>query len=189
MNIKLSQRNFSFHRLRAQINKTNTIYRQFLNLLNSRFNLFFTNVANLMHLDLQIQRSELINRERNKLSSTNKIHNFTSLSLPPETILLLNKGTNFIPTTSTSSTWSIARTILSEVNTTLCTIIKKKNNQAKIKPSTSRRFSRRFKPCSSHPHPLPLLHQEQSRPNFNLHLIVGLCPQHCFIYQRILTTS
>jgi len=83
MNIKLSQRTFhsnrtSFlknyhkgHRLRAQINKTNTIYRQFLNLFNSRFNLFFTNVANLMDLDLQLQRSELINRERNNLSSCN----------------------------------------------------------------------------------------------------------------------
>jgi len=183
MDIKLSQRTFhsnriSFlknyhkgHRLRIQLNKANAIYRQFIYLFNSRFNLFFTNVANLMDLDLQLQRTELINKEKDKLSSTNKIHNFTTASLPPETISLLNKGTNFIPTTSTSSTSSLARTVFSEVNTTLCSIIHKKNYQPQIKSSTSRRTSHRFKPYSSLSRPLTLLQQEQTRPNFNLHLI------------------
>ena len=159
------------HRLKIQLNKTTTIYRQFINLFNSRINLFYTNVSNLMNLDLQLQRSELINKEKDKLSSTNKIHNFTTTSLPPETISLLNKGTNFIPTTSTSSTSSLTRTILSEVNTTLCSIIHKKNYQPAIKPSTSRRNSNRFKPYSTHPRPLTLLKQEQTKPHFNLHLI------------------
>ena len=124
-----------------------------------------------MNLELQLQRNELINKEKDKLSSTNKIHNFTTTSLPPETISLLNKGTNFIPTTSTStsSTSSLTRTILSEVNTALCSIIHKKNYQ--IKPSTPRRNSHRFKPYSTHSRPLTLLKQEQTRPNFNLHLI------------------
>ena len=182
MNIKLSQRTshsnrISFlksyhkgHKLKVQLNKANTIYRQFINLFTSRFNLFYTNVANLMNLDLQLQRSELINKEKDKLSSTNKIHNFTTTSLPPETISLLNKGTNFIPTTSTSSTSSLTRTILSEVNTTLCSIIHKKNYQPQIKPSTSRRTLHHFKPYSTHSGPLTLLKQEQARPNFNLHL-------------------
>ena len=83
-NIKLSQRTShsnrisflkSYHkgrRLRNQLNKANTIYRHFINLYNSRFNLFYTNVANLMNLDLQLQRAELINKEKAKLSSTNK---------------------------------------------------------------------------------------------------------------------
>ena len=144
-NIKLSQRTshsnrISFlksyhkgHRLKVQLNKANTIYRQFINLFTSRLNLFSTNVANLMNLDLQHQRSELINKEKDKLSSTDKIHNFTATSLPPETI----SGTNFIPITSTSSTSSLTRIILSEVNTTLCSIIHKKNYQPQIKPSTS----------------------------------------------------
>ena len=183
MDIKLSQCTFhsnriSFlknyhkgHRIKTQLNKANTIYRQFINLLNSRFNLFFTNVANFMDLDLQLQHTELINKEKEKLSSTNKIHNFTTASLPSEIISLLNKGTNFIPTTSTSSTSSIAHSVLSEVNATLCTIINKKNYQSKIKSSTSRRTSHRFKPYFSHSRPLTLLQQEQSRPNFNLHLI------------------
>ena len=39
------------------------------------------------------------------------------------------------------------------------------------KPSTSRRSSHRFKPYSSYSRPLTLLKQEQTRPNFNLHLI------------------
>ena len=106
MDIKLSQRTshsnrISFlksyhkgHRLRIQLNKANAIYRQFINLFSSRLHLFYTNVANLMNLDLQLQRTELINKEKAKLSSTNKIHNFTTTSLPPETISLLNKGTN-----------------------------------------------------------------------------------------------
>ena len=140
-------------------------------LFNSRINLFFTNVANLMDLDLRFQCVELINKEKDKLSSTNKIHNFTTMSLPPETIALLKKGTNFIPTTSSSSTSSLTHTVLSEVNTALCSIICKKNYQPKIKLSTSRRTSNRFKPFSSHSCPLALLQQEQTRPNFNLHLI------------------
>ena len=131
MDIKLSQRAFhsnriSFlknyhkgHRLRIQLNKANAIYRKFINLFNSRFNLFFTNVANLMGLDLQLQLTELIKKEKDKLSSTNKIHNVTTTSLPPETISLLNKSINFTPITSTSSTSSLARTVFSEVNTTL----------------------------------------------------------------------
>ena len=106
-NIKLSQRTshsnrISFlksyhkgHRLRNQLNKANAIYRHFINLYNSRFNLIYTNIANLMNLDLQLQCAELINKEKTKLSSTNKIHNFTTTSLPPETISLLNKGTQF----------------------------------------------------------------------------------------------
>ena len=139
-NIKLSQRTshpnrISFlksyhkgHKLKIQLTKANATYRQFSNLFNSRINLFYTNVANFMNLELQLQRNELINKEKDKLSSTNKIHNFTTTSLPPETISLLNKGTNFIPTTSTStsSTSSLTRTILSEVNTTLCSIIHKR---------------------------------------------------------------
>ena len=40
-----------------------------------------------------------------------------------------------------------------------------------MKPSTSRRTSHCFKPHFSHPHPLTQLKQEQTRPNFNLHLI------------------
>ena len=124
-----------------------------------------------MDLDLQLQHTELINKEKDKLSSTNKIHNFTTASLPSETISLLNKGTNYIPTTSTSSTSSIAHTVLSEVNTTLCSIIDKKNYQSQIKPSTSRRTSHCLKLYFSHSTPLTLLQQEQSRPNLNSHLI------------------
>ena len=131
MDIKLSQRAFhsnriSFlknyhkgHRLPIQLNKANAIYRKFINLFNSRLNLFFTNVANLIDLDLQLQRTELIKEKKGKLSSTNKVHNFTITSLPPKTISLLIKSTNFIPTTSTSSTSSLACNVFSKVNTTL----------------------------------------------------------------------
>ena len=87
-NIKLSQRTshsnrISFlknyhkgHKLKIQLTKANATYRQFINLFNSRINLFYTNVANFMNLELQLQRNELISKEKDKLSSTNKIHNF-----------------------------------------------------------------------------------------------------------------
>ena len=50
-----------------------------------------------MELNLKSQRATFTESEKIKLSSSNKVHNFTSESLPPDAISLLNKGTNFIP--------------------------------------------------------------------------------------------
>ena len=54
------------HRLWIQLNKANAIYRQFINLFNLRFNLFFTNVANLVDLDLMDLNFNILNKEKKK---------------------------------------------------------------------------------------------------------------------------
>ena len=59
-----------------------------------------------METNLKLQRTTLIDNEQDKLHSTNKMHNFTTVSLPSDTIALLNKGTSFIATTTTPSTYS-----------------------------------------------------------------------------------
>lgn len=175
--LKSSHSSHKGHRLRKQLNKAHATYRKFNTLFNARHSLFYTNVANFMDMELQHQRNNLITLEKDKLSSTNKVHNFTAKSLPPDTTSLLNKGTNFIPTTSASNTSSLGCTILSEVNNALCSIISKKNT-----PSKSSKSSHRYKPYHSHSRPLKLLQQEQSRPNFNLYLIDYV--QNTFSYTK-----
>ena len=124
-----------------------------------------------MEQNLKSQRATFTESEKIKLSSSNKVHNFTSISLPPDAISLLNRGTNFIPTTTTPSIASLRKTIESEVNTALCSLIRKKNHITKLKLSKTSKSLLRFHPYRKQTHPLPLLHQEQSQPDFNLHLI------------------
>ena len=124
-----------------------------------------------MEQSLKSQRATFTESEKIKLSSSNKVHNFTSTPLPPDAISLLNKGTNFIPTTTTPSISSLQKTIESEVNTALCSLIRKKNHTTKLNSSKTSKSLLRFHPYRNQMHPLPLLQQEQSRPHFNLHLI------------------
>ena len=143
---------------------SSTFSRQ-LNTLSS------TNTAHIMEQNLKSQRASFTESEKIKLFSSNKVHNFTSTSLPPDAISLLNKGTNFIPTTTTSSISSLQKTIESEVNAALCSLIRKKNHTTKLNSSKTSKSLLRFHPYRKQMHPLPLLQQEQSRPHFNLHLI------------------
>ena len=124
-----------------------------------------------MEQNLKPQHATFTESEKIKLSSSNKVHNFTSISLPPDAISLLNKGTNFIPTTTTPSIASLQKTIESEVNAALCSLIHKENHITTLKSSNTSKSLLRFRPYRKQTHPLPLLHQEQSRPHFNLHLI------------------
>ena len=88
-----------------------------------------------MELNLKSQRATFTESEKIKLSSSNKVHNFTSESLSPDAISLLNKGTNFIPTNTTPSISSLQNTVESEVNAALCSLIRKKNHTTKLKSS------------------------------------------------------
>ena len=124
-----------------------------------------------MEQSLKSKRATFTESEKIKLSSSNKVHNFTSTPLPPDAISLLNKGTNFIPTTTTPSISSLQKTIESEVNTALCSLIRKKNHTTKLNSSKTSKSLLRFHPYRNQMHPLPLLQQEQSRPHFNLHRI------------------
>ena len=65
----------------------------------------------------------------------------------------------------------LQKNIESEVNTALCSLIRKKNHTTKLNSSKTSKSLLRFHPYRKQMHPLPLLQQEQSRPHFNLHLI------------------
>ena len=88
-----------------------------------------------MEQNLKPQTATFTESEKIKLSLSNKVHNFSSISLPPDAISLLNKGTNFIPTTTTPSIASLQKTIESEVNAAPCSLIRKKNHITKLKSS------------------------------------------------------
>ena len=64
-------------------------------------------------------------QEKEKLSTTNKAPNFTSINMPSELTELLNKGTYFIPTSDKIKISAIKKTISSEIDSTLCQIIKR----------------------------------------------------------------
>ena len=85
--------------------------------------------------------------------------------------LYLTKELTSIPITATTSISSLLETVTSKVNTALCSIIRKKNYTTRVKSSNTTKSLRHFHPYNKQLHPLPLLHQEQSRPYFNLHLI------------------
>ena len=88
--------------------------------------------------------------------------------LPLELNDLLNKGTNFIPTLDNTETKHFKKTINTEINQALCTVIKKQNpsvGKLKVKKSTHH-----FQPyLNENPH--KLLKQELNRPHFNLHIV------------------
>ena len=124
--LKSSHRLKKGHHLRYQLNKINNAHRLFLYLFHTRRTLSSSNIAHIMEQNLKSQRATFTESEKIKLSSSNKVHNFTSTSLPPDAISLLNKGTNFIPATTTPSISSLQKTIESEVNAALCSLIRKK---------------------------------------------------------------
>ena len=94
----------------------------------TRLTFSFANIAhNYQEQNLKSQHTTLFESAKIKLSSSNKIHNCTTKSLPPDAISLFNKGTNFIPTTATTSISSLQETVTSKVNTALCSLIRKKN--------------------------------------------------------------
>ena len=158
------------NRLRRRLNTLNTNHRHFLQLFRGRLTLSFSNISFLLAHQTKLERQTIITNEELKFKSSNKIHNFTCHTPPEDLISLLNKGTNFIPTTETPQTSSLYHTIHSEVNAALCNLIRKKPSSYKAKPSQATRSLHRFKPYSKQ-HPRKLLQEEQSRPNFNLHII------------------
>ena len=99
------------------------------------------------------------------------IHNFTSIDLPSEFTELLNKGTNFIPTSDKFNISAIKRTMSSEIDSTLCEIIKRgTNNSNTCRPHSKKKTSNfRYQPYTKKK-PIKLLQEQQSKPNFNLHI-------------------
>ena len=137
----------------------------------TRLTFSFANIAhNYQEQNLKSQHTTLFESAKIKLSSSNKIHNCTTKSLPPDAISLFNKGTNFIPTTATTSISSLQETVTSKVNTALCSLIRKKNYTTSPE-SNHLPFPSLQQTALSTSFTTNLVHQEQSRPHFNLHLI------------------
>ena len=85
-----------------------------------------------------------MNEKKINLSSSNNVHNFTSKSLPPDAISLLNKRPNFIPSTTTTPSISAP-----------CSLIHKRNHPTKLKSSKTSTSFHHFHPNHKQTHPLP----------------------------------
>ena len=156
------------HILQKRIRNLNFQLRTFNTFYKQRSSLIPDNLANILELDEHLQRNLQVRLEEEKLNTVDKIHNFTATQLPLELKDLLNKGTNFIPTLDHTETKHFKKTINTEINQALCTVIKQRNpSVGKLKAKKS---SHRFQPYS-HENPHKLLKQELNRPHFNLHIV------------------
>ena len=109
-----------------RLNQDNANHRLYLNFTNQRSNLQHFNISLLLEQDLKTTRQHFPEAEKSKLASSNKIHNFTNYSPPPDLTELLNKGTNFIPMDSSALNTNLHKQIQTEVNDdALCSFIKK----------------------------------------------------------------
>ena len=181
--IKKSERNIYHQRIKIikQVNHNQGSYirrrisniishlNSFIQHLQQRIQLIPQNTTLLLKLQVDQSRHIQLQQERERLNSTNKVHNFTNHDLPGEFVTLLNKGTNFIPTTDPCNVHTLKRTINEEVNSTLCQSIKTANSTSKLKTKSSKP-NHRYRPYSKQC-PTKLLIEQQCKPNFNFHLI------------------
>ena len=125
------------HQLHQQLNKINIAHRLFLYLFQTRSTFSSWNTTHIMEQNLRPQRATFTESEKIKLSSSNKVHKFTSISLPPDAISLINKGTNFIPTTTTTPG--------------IASLQKKLSNLKSTQPSVHLSARKTTLPSSNHP--------------------------------------
>ena len=157
--------------IRRRINNITSHLNSFIRHLQQRIQLITQNTALLLNLQADQSRHIQLQQERQRLNSTNKIHNFTNQDLPEEFVTLLNKGTNFIPTTDPCNVHTLKRTINEEVNSTLCQTIKTESSTSTTTLKTkSSKSNHRYRPYSKQS-PTKLLIEQQCQPNFNFHLI------------------
>jgi hypothetical protein len=143
----------------------------FHNYLNNRLTLSNTVIANNLKQESTTKRQLKFIQEQINLS-TNKIHNFTSTHLPQDTIDLLNKGTNFIPTPSNLDPTHLYDRISTEVNDALIKLINKPHGQSFISTNNKQTHYKSKKNITyTKKSPTTLLKEEQSKPNFNYNLI------------------
>ena len=155
--------------LQKRLNHISANHRQYLNYTNQRSKLQEFNISLLLEPDdLKTTRQHLLEIEKSKLASSNKIHNFTNYSPPPDLTKLLDKGTNFIPTDSSALNSNLHKQIQTEVNDALCSVIRK-HCHSSLKTKTTKSH-KRYKPYPSKP-ALQVLRENQTKPNFNIHII------------------
>ena len=173
---------------KKRIDNLRTQQRSFNTFLQHRHNLQPDNLSDILQAQETSQRKLKLEQEKDKLQTTDKIHSFTNVNLPPTFKNLLNKGTNFIPTLQQSNHNFIKNTITEEVNQALCSLIKKQNINSCTRKLKSSKSNHRYKPYpSTHPH--TLLKQEQSRPHFNIHIVDYVHNTTSYTKQYLQTTN
>ena len=154
--------------LRKRLYKLSSNFKNFLDHIQLRMHLWNINTALLLETEHNLQKESLLQSEKEKLSSTNTIHNFTDINLPPNFIQLLNKGTNFIPTSDKTNPSSIKNTNSSEFNLALSNLIKSSSSQPTLKTRSKKHH--RYQPYTTK-NTIKLLQEHQTKPNFNVHII------------------
>jgi len=154
--------------LRKQINNLTTNLNNFLTHLQLHINLWKQNTSLILVHQNQLHGESLIQEEQDKLS--------TKSTISPPSIFHVNlphfSTKELIPyqlwTKSTLS--SLKKIISSEINSTLCQVIKKETqDHSSCRPHSNKIFKRknnfRYQPYSSRK-PIKLLQEQQSKPNF-----------------------
>ena len=155
--------------IRRCISKIPSYLNSFIRHLQQRIQLITQNTALLLNLQADQSRHIQLQQERQRLNSTNKVHNFSNQDLPEEFVTLLNKGTDFIPTTDPCNVHTLKRTINEEVNSALCQSIKTASSTTTLKTKSSK-SNHRYRPYRKQS-PTKLLIEQQCQPNFHFHFI------------------
>ena len=119
------------------------------------------NTALLLESEYNLTRKSQLLAKKEKLTSTNKIHNLTDINHPPDLIELLKKGPNFIPTTDNVNAPNIKKT-KEPAHTKPRTNL----SERKLQTLTTNTILTATKKT-----PAKLLQQKQTKPHFNLHII------------------
>ena len=191
--LKRINRNHGYF-LRKRIYNLTTNLNNFLNHIQSRIYLWEQNTALLLEIEHNLVRKSLLLAEKENLASTNKIRNFTDISLPPDLTELLKKGTYFIPTTNNINIPTLKKTISSEVNSALSKVIfKGTSQQAANQPvrKKSSNFNNRYHPYTKK-NPVKLLQENKLNLIYILSIMfitLLLTPNNTYNLQTLKTLS
>ena len=157
------------HHLTTRLNQLYLELQHFKKFCQNRLSLLHFETAKILEEhELAISKSNII-KEQIKLSTTNKIHNFTDTNLSEDLLNLLNKGTNFIPTENNYNQKSLTKIITSETNTALIDIIHQSKSSSS-RPIKKKKKNNRFTPYPTQ-NPINTLNNNINNTNFNNHLI------------------
>ncbi|XP_028416423.1 uncharacterized protein LOC114540486 [Dendronephthya gigantea] len=156
-----------------RIHKINKSLSTFNGFIQNRSIITKNGLASKLKNKVNDERKTFTVKEKMKTLHTNKIHNFTDITLPLGVTSILNKGTNFIPTSTNLNPASLKDSTYKEVKDALNNIILKQptdyNTVHKRKKSTGKKKSHNINNINTNP--FSLLDQQQGRPNFNQYLI------------------
>ena len=173
--------NHGYH-LRKPIISLTTSLNNFLTHLQLGINIWNQHTTLILKHETSFPEN-VCSSKKKKVSTSNKAPNFTSINMPSELTELLNKGTYFIPTSDKIKISAIKKTISSEIDSTLCQIIKSIPQLQNLPPTlqTNFRYQSYFKRK-----PTKLPQEQKSKPNFNLHIFYF---QYTTLYTKLFLQS